>query len=204
MQVLLAFFIAVVYHLIGKSRFEKGREVMKSNLIVMLVAISCGISACNNGPKQGQPADAGSAGSLNVSEKTLNTGETTEQPARVPSESEADSLLQLQQQIMQQPDDAALRRELGRRAIDANAGIVWGVGKGRINPKASIPNSAANQAKLAATLDAGRWAAYLIEWRKTDYATKFGALQANLPGVKVVRESFTDSLCIVLAQVPLK
>jgi hypothetical protein len=169
-----------------------------------LTIFSCSVWACHDEPKQGQPAEGGAAGSLKVSEHTLNTGVATAQPARIPSESEADSLLQLQQQIMQQPDDVALRRELGRRAIDMSAGMIWVVGKGRVNPKASTLNTAANQARMAATLDASRWAAYLIEWQKTDYATKFGAVQAQMPNVKVVREAFHDSLCIVLAQMPLK
>ncbi|MDZ7363913.1 MAG: hypothetical protein ONB46_24845 [candidate division KSB1 bacterium] len=169
-----------------------------------LLVLSCSVWACNDEPKQGQPADDGTTGSLKISEHTLNTGVATAQPARIPSESEADSLLLLQQQIMQQPDDVALRRELGRRAIDVNAGMIWVVGKGRMNPKAATPSAAANQARMAATLDASRWAAYLIEWRKTDFATKFGAVQAQMPNVQVVREAFQDSLCIVLAQMPLK
>jgi len=171
---------------------------------ITLAILLCSVWACNDEPKQGQPAEGGAAGSLKVSEHTLNTGVAAAQPARVPSESEADSLLQLQQQIMQQPENEALRRELGRRAIDVNAGIIWAVGKGRVNPKASTPNTAANQAKMAATLDASRWAAYLMEWQKTGYATKFGAVQAQMPNVLVVREAFHDSLWIVLAQMPLK
>jgi len=176
---------------------------MKLNLILILVVVSCGVWACHDDPKPGQPAHADSTGMLNASEQTLNAGVSTGQPARVPSEIEADSLRQLQQQIMQQPDDIALRRELGRRAIDTSAGIVWVVGKGRVNPKTANPNTAANQAKMVATLDAGRWAAYLIEWHKNDYATKFGVVQANIAGVKVVRESFNGSLCVVLAQVSM-
>jgi hypothetical protein len=173
---------------------------MKLNLIILLAAAAFGVWSCHDEPKEAEPADTGETGSMSVSEQTLNAG----QPARVPSESEADSLLQLQQQIMLQPDNVSLRRELGQRAIDANAGVVWVVGKGRLKPNASGSNVAASQAKMAATLDASRWAAYLIEWQKTDYAMNFGAIQASVPGVKVVRESVNDSLCIVLAQVPLK
>jgi hypothetical protein len=177
---------------------------MKLQLIAMPVVIVACFSACDDGPKQGQPAQADSTGSLKIAETTLNAGAALGDAARVLTESEADSLLQLQQQIMQQPNEVALRRELGRRAIDANAGVIWVVGKGRINPKASTLNTALNQAKMAATLDAGRWAAYLREWQKTDYATDFGKIQASIPGVKVIRESMTDSLCVVLAQVSLQ
>jgi hypothetical protein len=63
---------------------------------------------------------------------------------------------------------------------------------------------ALRQAEMAATLDASRWAAYLLEWRKTDYATKFGSLKASVPGATVVRKATNDSLCVVLARVPLQ
>lgn len=173
---------------------------MKRPHFAALVVI--GLAACNNGSQQSQPAPAGSSGSLQIAEATSNTDSAA--TMRVLSESEADSLLQLQQKIMQQPNDIALRRELGRRAIDANAGIIWAVGKGWINPNATTPNVALNQAKLAATLDAARWAAYLLEWQNSDYAADFGKIQARVPGVKVVREAMTDSVCIVLAQVPMQ
>jgi len=175
---------------------------MKKHHFAALVVV--GLAACNNGSQQSQPAPAGSSGSLQIEEATSNADSAAATTARVLTESEADSLLQLQQKIMQQPHDMTLRRELGRRAIDANAGIIWAVGKGRINPNATTPNVALNQAKLAATLDAGRWAAYLLEWQQSDYATDFGKIQARIPGVKVVRESMSDSLCIVLAQVPMR
>lgn len=177
---------------------------MKSNLLIILVTLLWSLWACNDSHKPEQPAETESTGSLRAPEQTPNAGMTVEPAGRVPSESEADSLLQLQQQIMQQPENPILRRELGRRAIEVNAGVVWVVGKGRINPKAPTLNTALNQARQAATLDAGRWAAYLLEWHKTDYAASFGKIQANLPGLKVVREAINDSLCVVLAQAPLK
>jgi len=178
---------------------------MKLQLSVIPILLITCFTACDDGPKQGgQPAQADSTGSLQVTETALNAGAVPGQPARVLTESEADSLLQLQQQIMQQPHAITLRHALGRRAIDANAGVIWVVGKGRINPKAATLSTALNQAKMAATLDAGRWAAYLLEWHKTDYAADFGKIQARVPGVKVVRESMTDSLYLVLAQVSLR
>lgn len=177
---------------------------MKWQHLVMPVAIFVCFAACDNGAKQGQPAPAGSTGSLQVAETTPNVDSASTSTARVLSESEADSLWQLQQKIMQQPQDIMLRRELGRRAIDTGAGIVWAVGQGRINPKTTTPNVALNQAKMAASLDAGRWVAYLLEWQKTDYAADFGKIQAHIPAVKVVRESMNDSLCIVLVQGPTR
>lgn len=174
---------------------------MKWKLLIISATLWGCFAACDNGTKQGQPAPADSAGSLQIAETTPSADSAWTSAARVLTESETDSLWQLQQKIMLQPQDIVLRRELGRRAIDVNAGVIWTVGQGRINPKATTPNVALNQAKMAATLDAGRWAAYLLEWQKTDYAADFGKIQARVPGVKVVRESMNDSLCIVLAQV---
>jgi hypothetical protein len=105
---------------------------------------------------------------------------------------------------MQQPENIELRRELGRRAINAGAGVIWAMGQGRVNPKATNSSVAANHAEIAAKLDASRWAAYLIEWQKSGYAAPFGSLQSNLPGATVVRKKTYDSLCVVLARISLK
>ncbi|MDZ7289775.1 MAG: hypothetical protein ONB44_06895 [candidate division KSB1 bacterium] len=175
---------------------------MKWKFVLILFGALLGWQACQSTGERGQPQDAGSSAGTNISEQGGTT--TTVEPARVPSEAQADSLLQLQQQIMQQPENMALRRELGSRAIDTSAGVVWAVGKGRVNPRASNPSVAASQAELAAVIDASRWAAYLMEWQKTDYATNFGTLQASVPGATVVRKSINDSLCVVLVRVPLK
>jgi len=177
---------------------------MKVKSLFFALVISYGVWACHDRAKPEQPAGANNTGMLKTAEQALQAHVMSGQPVREPSVTEVDSLSTLQQQIMQQPDNAALRRELGRRAIDAGASVVWTVGKGRINPNATPANVAINQAKMAAAIDAGRWAAYLLEWHKTDYATNYGEIQAYIPGVKIVREAFNDSLCVVLVQVPLK
>ncbi len=174
---------------------------MNIQTFAVLAVVAVGWAACNNGSQRGQPAPAETAGSLQMAETAPNADSATAPAARILTEGEADSLLQWQQKIMQQPTDISLRRELGRRAIDARAGVIWAVGKGRINPSATTPNVALNHAKMAATMDASRWAAYLLEWQQSDYATDFGKIQARVPGVKVVRETMNDSLCIVLVQV---
>lgn len=172
----------------------------------VLFVIVAGLTACNSGSQQGQPASGNSSGSLQMSEtvSSIDSAAAVASATRMLNENEVDSLWQLQQKIMQQPSDIALRRELGRRAIDAAAGIIWAVGQGRINPKTTTPNVALNQAKMAATLDASRWAAYLLEWQKTDYAADFGKIETRVPGIKVVRESTNDSLFIVLAQAQIR
>ncbi len=175
---------------------------MRLPFLLAVLLTSFAIWTCQTHREQGQPKEAGSAGAANISEQAgaVAGGETV----REPSVAEADTLLQLEQQIMQQPENAALRRELGRRAIDANAGVIWTVGKGRLNPQASTPSVAMSQAEMAATLDASRWAAYLLEWQKTDYTTNLGSLQGSVPGATVVRKSTNDSLYVLLVRVPFK
>src|SRR5574341_2000836 len=175
---------------------------MKWKCATLAVVILVGIWACQDSTKKSQPEEAGAAGTANVSEQTFIAAASDS--ANAPSEAEADLLWQLEQQIMQQPENSELRRELGRQAIDASAGVIWTVGQGRVNPRVTNPSVAANQAEMAAKIDASRWAAYLIEWQKTDYAVPFGSLYSNLPGALVVRKKTYDSLCVVLTSVSLK
>jgi hypothetical protein len=172
-----------------------GKGMMKQ-ISLLLAALTVWGWACRNQADRGQPGEATFVGSAQQPEGGVS------ESIQVPSEAASDTLLQLQRQIMQQPENAALRRELGHRAIDEQSGVIWAVGIGKVNPQASSPSVAQSQAEQAALADASRWAAYLIEWRKTDYATNFGTLQGNVPGVQLVRKAVTDSLCIVLAQVP--
>lgn len=175
---------------------------MRSSFVLIILLVVFVSWTCQANREKGQPQAADSVGVAKISAQAgaVAGGEVV----REPSEAEADTLLQLEQQIMQQPENERLRRELGRRAMDINSGVIWTVGKGRVNPQASPPSVALSQAELAATLDASRWAAYLLEWRKTDYATKFGSLQGSVPGATVVRKATNDSLCVVLARVPLQ
>ncbi len=175
---------------------------MRSSFILIILLVAFASWTCQANREKGQLQAADSVGAAKILEQAgaVAGGEVV----RELSEAEADTLLQLEQQIMQQPENETLRRELGRRAIDANSRVIWAVGKGRVNPQASTPGVALSQAEMAATLDASRWAAYLLEWQKTDYATKFGSLQATVPGATVVRKATNDSLCVVLARVPLQ
>jgi hypothetical protein len=173
---------------------------MRTPFVLIVLLACCASWTCQANREKGQPQAVDAVG---VAKIPAQAGTVGGEPVRELSEAEADTLLQLEQQIMLQPENEALRRELGRRAIDANAGVIWAVGKGRVNPQASIPSVALSQAETAATLDASRWAAYLLEWRKTDYATKFGSLQASVPGATAVRKAANDSICVVLARVPL-
>ncbi len=153
--------------------------------------------ACQDGNPPRQP-ETESGGAIAARESTPSAPEV-----RVPDEAAAQTLLQLQEKVMQQPEEIAARRELGTRAMDAASGTLWTVGRGKIPPGESLAAVAQSKARQAALLDASRWAAYLLEWQKNDYATAFGSLQGAVPSGTIVRETMTDSLCTVLVKTPL-
>lgn len=166
-----------------------------SNAAVLLVIA---LLACSENANQ-QPRSPETSGSLSTNETTQ-----TQTEARAPSPAEAQSLLILQERIMQQPQDITLRRALGQKAIDANAGVVWSVGRAKLPSTAASPNLAQSQAELAARIDASRWAAYLLAWHKNDYATDLGAIQGQVPSGEVVSKTFTDSTCVVVMKTGLQ
>lgn len=168
---------------------------MKSSFLI--VAASLTLSACQSGNTPREP-ESQSEGAISVAE-----GSQTGAAARVPDEAARQALLALEEKIMQQPEGAALRREFGAQAIDAAAGVIWTVGRGKIPPGESIAALAQNKARQAALLDASRWAAYVLEWQKNDYATAFGALHGEVPNGIIVNETFSDSMCVVLVKTSL-
>lgn len=164
-------------------------------LWIWVAVLTLTLSACQENPR---PPETETSGALAPAE-----GSQTSAEARVPDEAARQALLALEEKIMQQPDDAALRRELGAQAIDAAAGVIWTIGRGKVPPGESIAAIAQNKAKQAALIDASRWAAYLLEWQKNDYATAFGTLRGEVPNSTIVNETFSDSMCVVLVKTSL-
>lgn len=163
--------------------------------LVLMVVI---YSSCAQQGEQ-QPREPESSGALSASE---NAAMQTD--LRVPSEFEVQELLALQDQIMKNPEEIALRRALGEKAIVVEAGVVWSIGRGKISLSARPLNVAQSQAELAARIDAARWAAYLSTWHKSDFGTPFGAMKAEVSGGEVVKKILTDSTCTVLLKTPLE
>lgn len=169
---------------------------MKSTALrlVLTVVVYC---SCSQQAEQ-QPREPESEDALSATENAAIQPEV-----RIPSEVEAQEMLELQNRIMKSPGEVALRRALGEKAIMADAGVVWSIGRGKISPTTTSLSVAQSQAELAARIDAARWAAYLLEWQKNGYATAFGALQAQAPGGEVINKTLNDSTCIVLVKTPL-
>ena len=120
-----------------------------------------------------------------------------------PSAAEVEVLIGMQDRIRQQPNEISLRRELGEKAIQEQARVVWTVGRAKLPGGAAAGAVAKSQAELAARIDAGRWAAYLLQWRGNDYATDFGSLQGRAPASEVAGVSYSDSSCVVLLKTPM-
>ena len=134
-------------------------------------------------------------------ENTMAAQESAGAPmvaVRVPDEAQVQELLSLEQAIIANPASDSLRRELGRRALDNSSRLIWTAGTGRVvDPTSAV---AIGNAERAAWVDGSRWAAYLIEWQRTDYRTPFGSVQAQVPGSMVERKSTSDSLCVALVK----
>lgn len=156
--------------------------------LLLTVAVYC---SCSQQAEQ-QPRAPESGGALSASEN-----------AAMQSEFEVQELMALQDQIMKNPEEIALRRALGEKAIVVEAGVVWSIGRGKISMPARPLNVAQSQAELAARIDAARWAAYLLDWHKNGYATAFGELKAQVQGGEVLNKILTDSTCVVLVKTPL-
>ncbi|MGH7494211.1 MAG: hypothetical protein ACREOO_17710 [bacterium] len=142
----------------------------------------------------------------NQTEGTNYTVERNEAQANVvvPSLAEAQAIRALQDRVAQRPEEIAIRRELGAKAIDLAAGVLWTVGHAKLPGGAAAGGVVRSQAELAARLDASRWAAYLLQWHKTDYAANYGSVQARVGATEVVNTSYTDSTCVVLLKCALE
>lgn len=170
---------------------------MKRTIPELLLAV-CIFFACAERAQQ-QPREPESGGALSASESTAIQSEV-----RVLSEAKRQELLALQDRIVKNPEDITHRRALGEKAIEAETGVIWTVGRGKIPVSAASPHVAQSQAELAARIDAARWAAYLSEWRKNGFATPFGALNAQASGGEIVSKIMSDSICVVLLKTALQ
>lgn len=164
------------------------RSIMSSALLLILVMVDSG---CINTSDRSQPQE----GAALVAREEAGPPKVT---VRVPDDAEMQEILQIQHAIIANPQSDSLRRELGRRAMDAGARVIWTVGTGRVtDPTSAI---AISNAERAAWIDGNRWAAYLIEWQKNNFSTEFGSVQTQVPGSMVERKSMSDSLCVVLVK----
>lgn len=166
---------------------------MKSTLYSLAVVTTMGLLvACSERPKEYQQGG------------TLESGSAPQAEARVRTAEELDNILQIEEAIAANPQSDSLYRLLVQNAVD-EAGDIWSVGKGKIPGTAASPNIAQSMATRAATIDAARWAAYVLEWQETDYATPFGSIDREVPGYVTVRSSLRDdSTMIVILRTPVK
>jgi len=158
-------------------------------VIMLLALFACG--------KKSEEAKTEQLGSIAAHEEA---GAPTVE-IRVPDDAALQSILQTQQAIVADPASEALRRELGRKAIDNAARLIWTVGAGRVaDPSSAL---ALSNAERAAWADGNRWAAYLIEWQKNDFSTPFGSVHAQVPGSVIERKSMSDTMCVALVKTNL-
>lgn len=110
-------------------------------------------------------------------------------------------IYELQQQVMQAPDNIAIRKSLCERSyFEPNRAIVVvGVGR-RTNPNTGEQISL-GLVRQAAYSDAARWASYISTWLEHDYQPNFGEISTALnSSSEVIKEMLVgDSLYVELA-----
>jgi hypothetical protein len=157
------------------------------------------LNACQSQSEHSQPRQPETEGANYTVEQTQPQPNVV-----IPSVAEVQEIRALQDRVAQRPEEIAVRRELGGKAISVADDIVWTVGHAKLPGGSAAGGVARSQAELAARLDASRWAAYLLQWHKTDYAANYGSIHARVSGSEVVNTSYTDSTCVVLLKSALK
>ncbi len=157
------------------------------------------LHACQNQSEQ-SPSREVEAGQANYSVEQNQPQSKVDHP----SAAEIQTLIALQERVVHQPGEISARRDLGEKAINASAKAIWTVGRATLAREAPAGAVARSQAELAARLDASRWAAYLLEWQKNNFATNFGAIQGQIPASEVINTSYTDSSCVVVLKTSLQ
>jgi hypothetical protein len=110
-------------------------------------------------------------------------------------------LMSLQDSVKNHPDEIRLREKLLARSMDVEKAVIRAVGLGK--PPANVTSSAmARQfAERAAYVDGCRWLAYLAEWKKDPTTPRFGEIEVELPGSRVLYKSdLVDSTLTVLVE----
>lgn len=170
----------------------------KTRLMPLLLILPFAFIACQKKSEEAQKQ------TQKPEEGSMAAPEGTGAPmasVRVPDDSGMQSILQTQLAIVANPHSDSLRRELGRRSIDAATRVIWTVGTGRVADPASAV--ALSNAERAAWADGNRWAGYLIEWQKNNFSTSFGSIQTQVPGSVIERKSMSDSMCVALVRTSL-
>jgi len=109
-------------------------------------------------------------------------------------------LLDLQTQIREHPSDVELRKLYLAKSIDSQTGAIRTAGIGlppQNSPSALISQQAAERAAL---MDAGRWIAYILEWRQHIDSPDFGSISGDIPGTKIIYKNLTPDTVEVLVQ----
>ncbi len=134
-------------------------------------------------------------------EVTIPAANSRQMPLPELSPDQIQRLLELEKAVLQNPDNAELHRQVLEAGVFPEHGVLVAAGVGLLKNAengAPIPQALARR---AATLDAQRWAAYLLQWYRHGPELAFGTLSTRFvsPSQPVVRLVQNDSLVLVLA-----
>jgi hypothetical protein len=112
------------------------------------------------------------------------------------------TMLQNQVQILQQPANPQIKREVMEKQFSGTE--VFAAGVGKPNPRMNAAQNRAGTSRAAAQ-DAVRWLAYFKYWQENNFKKSFGALpDIAVPGFETVRtECLPDGGCTALVKTKL-
>jgi hypothetical protein len=113
------------------------------------------------------------------------------------------TLLRLQEQIVQAPEQIERRRELLAAAIDPTQQKAYAVGTGKPPAAAASSAMAQQSAERAAFIDGARWLAYINAWRHNIEQPAFGAIQGSVPASRLAHKNTTAEQTVVLVEMEL-
>lgn len=114
-------------------------------------------------------------------------------------------LLTLEGEITTRPDNEELIERFTEKSVDSATGTVRTAGYGRPPQKAESTVLAREAAKQAAYLDACRWVLYARAWRQNPKSARFGSIEGQLKGAKIVHSRISaNSEVTVLVEAPIQ
>jgi hypothetical protein len=117
-----------------------------------------------------------------------------------------DKIDRIENEIRQHPTDVNLRAELVAASVDTAARLIRAVGRGLPAELAKRSRPLALQsAERASVVDAYRWVAYLMKWTKDHRFPDYGAIEASVPGVRIVlRDTLANDEIRLLVEADLR
>lgn len=116
----------------------------------------------------------------------------------------AGDLLSLQEEIRNEPALIELRQRYLALALDTTGGTIRAVGMARVPENPDNRAAVQQSSERAAFLDACRWIAYLLAWKRDIQQPDFGRIQGQVPGARIIYKHSAVDQIVVMVESDLK